>query len=153
MNDNRQVLPCVLIPMAGRQLLLPNVSIAEIVDYGATTPKDNGPAWLLGELNWRGLNLPVVSYDAANGGERSDAGDGRGRIAVLNTIGSHHNQLPFLALVTRGIPSQTRVEHSQLHPLEGDTGPADLMKVDLNGEEAFIPNLEYLEDLASSHHG
>ena len=34
MTDNTQtLLPCVLIPMTSRQLLLPNVSIAEVVDH------------------------------------------------------------------------------------------------------------------------
>ena len=35
MNDNSQTLSCVMIPMSGRQLLLPNVSIAEVVDYAS----------------------------------------------------------------------------------------------------------------------
>ena len=35
MNDNSQSLSCVMIPMSGRQLLLPNVSIAEVVDYAS----------------------------------------------------------------------------------------------------------------------
>ena len=33
MTDNNQTLACVMIPMIGRQLLLPNVSLAEVVDY------------------------------------------------------------------------------------------------------------------------
>lgn len=149
MNDNSQVLPCVMIPMTDRQLLLPNVSIAEVVDYVGTDPRDNAPAWLLGELNWRGLNLPIISYDAANGGEATVPGGNRGRIAVLNTIGPNHNQLPFLALVTQGIPSQARLVEEQVRVIDGDTGPADLMKVEVDGDQAYIPNLEYLEALAT----
>lgn len=149
MNDNSQVLPCVMIPMTDRQLLLPNVSIAEVVDYVGTEPRANAPAWLLGELNWRGLNLPIISYDAANGNEAIVPGGNRGRIAVLNTIGPNHTQLPFLALVTQGIPSQARLAEEQLRVIDGDTGPADLMKVEVDGDQAYIPNLEYLEALAT----
>ncbi len=147
MNESSQLLPCVLIPMHERHLLLPNVSVAEIVDRAAVEPRTEAPAWLVGDLNWRGLQLPVISYDAANGGAAAPAAS-RGRIAVLNTIGEHHNQLPFLALLTQGIPSQTRLTEEQVRRFDGETGPADLMLVDVEGETACIPNLEYLEALA-----
>ncbi|HCA12321.1 MAG TPA: chemotaxis protein CheW, partial [Marinobacter adhaerens] len=65
MNDNSQSLSCVMIPMSGRQLLLPNVSIAEVVDYASADAGANTPEWLVGYLDWRGLQLPVISYDAA----------------------------------------------------------------------------------------
>lgn len=43
MNDNSQSLSCVMIPMSGRQLLLPNVSIAEVVDYASADAGANTP--------------------------------------------------------------------------------------------------------------
>ncbi|PXX93248.1 chemotaxis protein CheW [Marinobacter vulgaris] len=148
MNDNSQTLPCVMIPMCENQLLLPNVSIAEVVDFASSDPAANTPEWLVGELNWRGLKLPVISYDAANGGKLTVPGGNRGRIVVLNTIGDHHNSVPFMALVTQGIPSQTRLEEDQVRQVDGDTGPADLMVVEVEGETAIIPDLGYLESLA-----
>lgn len=150
MNDNSQLLPCVMIPMTDRQLLLPNVSIAEVVDYAGAEPVtgDHTPGWLIGTLNWRGQNLPVISYDAANGGQPALPASTRGRIAVLNTIGDHHARLPFIALVTQGIPSQARLAENQMQTVEAPQGPADLMAVDVEGHTAYIPNLEYLESLA-----
>lgn len=148
MNNESQILPCVMIPMTDRQLLLPNVSIAEVVDFTGAEPVENAPGWLLGQLEWRGLQLPVISYDAANGGEAVMPDGNRGRIAVINTIGKHHDQLPFLAMVTQGIPSQARLVEDQVRPQEGETGPADLMVVDVDGHTAYIPNLDFLESLA-----
>jgi len=148
MNDNTNNLSCVMIPMNGRQLLLPNVSIAEVVDYASTETPAGAPEWLAGTLEWRGLNLPVISYDAANGGATTSANGNRGRIVVLNTIGDHHESVPFMALVTQGIPSQTRLTDDQVKRIEGDTGSADLMQVEVDGETAFIPDLGFLESLA-----
>jgi chemosensory pili system protein ChpC len=148
MNDNTDTLSCVMIPMTERQLLLPNVSIAEVVDFASTEAPANAPGWVAGILEWRGLNLPVISYDAANGGEITAPSGNRGRIVVLNTIGDHHDKVPFMALVTQGIPSQTRLNEAQVKRLEGETGSADLMQVDVDGEIAFIPNLGFLESLA-----
>ena len=141
-------LHCVLIPMNNRQLLLPNVSIAEVVDYDANLSGEEGPNWLAGFLEWRGQNLPVISYEGANEQEAEIPGAGRGRIVVINTIGPNHDKLPFLAIVTRGIPSQTRLEAEQVHGgNEIGLGPADLMQVELEGEPVWIPNLEHLESL------
>lgn len=148
MNDNTDTLSCVMIPMNGRQLLLPNVSIAEVVDFSSTEAPANAPEWLAGMLEWRGLNLPVISYDAANGGELNATGGNRGRIVVLNTIGDHHDSIPFMALVTQGIPSQARLTEEQVTRLDGETGSADLMLVDVEGETACIPDLGFLESLA-----
>ncbi len=148
MKDNTHVLSCVIIPMRDHQLLLPNVSIAEVVDYAKVEPRDAMPDWLLGDLEWRGLTLPALSYDAANGSATIETGDGRGRVVILNTIGDGHHKLPFIALVTQGIPSQIRLTEKQIRAVEGDIGPADLMQVDVEGETVCIPNLTYLESLA-----
>lgn len=150
MSDNSQLLACVLIPVDDRQLLLPNVSIAEVVDFSQTTTDSDGPDWLLGFIPWRGQHLPVISYDAANGQTPAREPASRGRIAVLNSIGEHHRKLPFIALATRGIPSQTRIDPSQLHTVDEEGGPADLMQVEVDGERACIPSLEYLESLAAT---
>jgi len=148
MKENSQSLSCVMIPVSDRQLLLPNVSIAEVVDFNSTDAGASTPEWLVGFLDWRGLTLPVISYDAANGGTLTVPGDNRGRIIVLNTIGESHQQAPFMALVTQGIPSQARLVEEQIRKLDGEAGPADLMQVEVDGEAAWIPNLEYLESLA-----
>lgn len=151
MADNPEILSCVTIPVADRQLLLPNVSIAEVVDYARPDAEKGGPTWLHGYLNWRGLKLPVVSYEGANGGDTTPIPESsRGRIAVLNTISDYHDRLPFLALVTQGIPRQAKVEESQLRvKQDAETGPADLMVVQFEGELLTIPSLEYLEKLAA----
>ena len=148
MNDNSQTLSCVMIPVGGRQLLLPNVSIAEVVDYASNDAGAGAPDWLAGHLEWRGLSLPVISYDAANGGNLSIPGDNRGRIVVLNSISDNNKNRRFMALITQGIPSQVRITEEHLKQLNGENGPADLMQVDVDGEAAWIPNLDYLESLA-----
>ncbi|WP_100637859.1 chemotaxis protein CheW [Marinobacter salexigens] len=149
MNENSQTLSCVMIPVSGRQLLLPNVSIAEVVDYVSNEARTGAPDWLAGSLEWRGLTLPVISYDVANGGTLSVPGENRGRIVVLNGISDNRKHLRFTALITQGIPSQVRITQDQIKQIDAENGPADLMLVDVDGETAWIPNLDYLESLAS----
>jgi len=149
MKDNSQTLSCVMIPVSRRQLILPNVSIAEVVDYASGDAGAGAPDWLAGWLEWRGLNLPVISYDAANGGTLSVPGENRGRIVVLNAISDSNKKLRFMALITQGIPSQVRITEDQVKQLNGENGPADLMQIEVDGETAWIPNLDYLESLAN----
>jgi chemosensory pili system protein ChpC len=149
MKDNSQTLSCVMIPVSRRQLILPNVSIAEVVDHASGDAGAGAPDWLAGRLEWRGLKLPVISYDAANGGTLSVPGENRGRIVVLNAISDNNKKLRFMALITQGIPSQVRITEDQVKQLDGDNGPADLMQIEVDGEAAWIPNLDYLESLAN----
>ncbi len=149
MSENSQILSCVLIPVADRQLLLPNVAVAEIVDFANPEPAPEGsPDWLMGHMLWRGLNLPLISYDAANGGQAVAPEGNRGRIAVLNAISDARQRQPFLAIVTQGIPRLVKVEESLVRETEQEKGPADRMSVELEGQTLYIPNLDYLEALA-----
>ncbi|AZZ90064.1 chemotaxis protein CheW [Hahella sp. KA22] len=139
---------CLLIPVQGKNLLLPNASIAEIVDYQAPEPVEDGADWLLGYIRWRGLRLPLMSYDKANK-SASGAQSAHTRIAVTNTIGDKHKQLPFMAFVTQGLPRLMKVRSEEVSAHEkADLGPMDKMMVKVSGEEAIIPSLEQMELLA-----
>ena len=144
-----ELLSCVLIPVKDQTLLLPNVSIAEIVDYADLQTDSSDRAWLLGFFQWRGVYLPVLSWEAANGDEAVLPEGRRGRILVLNTISDAHDQVPFIALATQGIPRQAKLTEAELKKLDHrDQAPAELMRVDFEGEETCIPNLAVLEELA-----
>lgn len=153
MAETSEQLSCVLIPVRDQTLLLPNVSIAEIVDYDLET--DNSERrWFLGRIQWRGVSLPVLSWEAANGGEPATPEGRRGRILVLNTITDKHKSMPFIALATQGIPTQAKVAPSDLKKKTGsDRGMAGLMKVRFEGEDCVIPDLSILESLAAGVSG
>lgn len=147
MAENPEQLPCVLIPVQDTTLLLPNVSIAEIVDF-EPDPAENDEDWVLGKLQWRGVTLPVLSWEAANGGDPHPPEGRRGRILVLNTITERHNAMPFMAMATRGIPRQAKINPDDLKRESEATGDAVLMAVVFEGEHCVIPDMSVLEDLA-----
>src|SRR5690606_11369984 len=57
-------LTCLAIPLADRTLLIPNVVVAELIPYRAPQPSAGMPAWFLGQINWRDLRLPLLSFEA-----------------------------------------------------------------------------------------
>src|SRR5690606_466660 len=67
-QDTPSSLTGLLVPLADRTLLLPNVAVAELVPYRAPRTAEGAPSWFLGQVAWRGLSLPLLSFEAASNG-------------------------------------------------------------------------------------
>lgn len=134
---------CLLIPITGRQLLLPNVTVAEVVDAQDLVPAPEGsPAWRLGTVAWRDQMVPVIAFEGLNGQPVPREG---GQIAILNGI-SAQRDLPFYGIVVQGTPHLAKVKIAQLEDLEGaGTGPVEFLQVRYAGDLAVIPDLDALE--------
>lgn len=148
MEESISILSSLYLPIIGGSLVLPNVSVAEIVDYQTPEAVSDAPEWFLGNIKWRGVTLPVISYERLNDTPLPDDLSNT-RIAVINTIGKDHQALPFFAIVTQGIPRQTKIDQDNIKEVEegASLGPVDLMKVVIMGDEAIIPNVEYIEKM------
>jgi chemosensory pili system protein ChpC len=139
------------LPVNQQQLLLPNVSVAEVVGYQAPETPSGKPEFFLGYVTWRGINIPLISFELANGQSRNKTATNH-QIAVINSIGEHHEVLPFFAILTQGIPRLVKVASDLIKPVEGQIkNKAEIASIKLDGEEAIIPDLNYLEALAFKH--
>ena len=136
----------VLIPLGDRQLLLPNAVVAEVMGFQVPDPVKGAPEWFLGNLAWRGVMIPVVSFEAMLGGEALTPGH-RGRIAILNALGDQP-RLSHYGLVVQAIPSLMRVSSDNVIPVireEVADNPLIRQSVDLDMSPAFIPDLDEME--------
>lgn len=134
-----------LIPMHNLSLLLPNTAVAEIIDYTAPAPAEGAPAWLLGHVAWRDRTLPLVCFETLCGRAAPEAGRSC-RIAVLNTLNGQPD-LPFVGVVTRGVPHLLRVAEGDLEEETGiELNPLIHCQLQIRGDQAIIPNLDALED-------
>ena len=77
----------LVVPLSDRNLLLPNVALAELMPYRAPLAIPGMPAWMLGQVAWRDLRLPLLSFEAASNGQ-PQIGPGV-RVAVLNATDEH----------------------------------------------------------------
>lgn len=137
-------LPALLIPVANQcNLLLPGVTVAEIVHMAEIEPVEDAPVWLLGTIAWRTQRIPLVSYELLNG-QPVDYGD-RLPIAVLN--GSEDaDALPFYAIPTQATPRLLRLSDSDVAAdPDGELGPLDALAVRLHGEPMVIPDVAAIE--------
>ncbi len=134
----------LLIPLQGRMLLAPNVTVAEIVPVSQVVPVQDAPAWYLGNCSWREQTIPLLSFEVMNGEEKPGVVS-RSRFAVINTTGQH-DALPFIAILTQGLPRLARVTEEEITEREdADKKPFELMHVSWAGEEAVIPDVEAME--------
>lgn len=68
MHDYRaSFLTGLLLPLADRTLILPNVAVAELIDYQRGEPASDAPPWYLRSVAWRDRQLPLISFEAACG--------------------------------------------------------------------------------------
>ncbi|MND75901.1 CheW-like domain protein [compost metagenome] len=133
----------LLLPLADRTLLVPNVALAELIPYRAPQATPGLPAWLLGQVAWRDLRLPLLSFEAAAGG---DAKVGAGaRVAVLNALGGRPH-VKFIALLLQGIPRSLKLEED-LPRANAPLAALELDAVQLGTDVAKIPDLVALEQM------
>ncbi len=148
MNTVVETVRSLWVPLAELRLLVPNVAIAEVINYQPLDLVQDGPEWLLGRLRWRNQELPVVSMERLLGLNAPQSGRGA-RISVFNTV-KPNTTLPFFAAVTVGIPRLFNADADALGvSLRRDrkfpATVADCVMID--SQEALIPDLEVIQAL------
>lgn len=141
--SNAESLTGLLLKLSDRTLLLPNVALAELIPYRNVQTTPGLPEWLLGQVAWRDLNLPLLSFEAASGAGLVEAADSTPRVAVLNALGGRP-KVKFLALRVEGIPRSVKVD-ADLARAAVELAPLELEAVALGDEVARIPDLIALE--------
>lgn len=143
----------VLIPLGDRQLLLPNAVVAEVMGYQTPDPVQASPDWFLGYMAWRGIMIPVISFEAMSGGDAVTPGH-RGRIAIMNALGDQP-RLSHYGLVVQAIPSLVRVSADNVIPVVREAeaeNPLIRQSVELDMSPAIIPDLDEIERQIQSIH-
>lgn len=133
----------LLVPLADRTLLLPNVAVAELIPYRAPQAGEGMPEWYLGQIAWRDLRLPLLSFEAASGAQAQLGGSAR--VAVLNALGGRA-KVKFIALLVQGIPRSFKVE-SDLPAADVALAPLELGAARVGADVVRIPDLIGLEQL------
>jgi len=145
-NKENEMLPCLLIPVQGGRLILPNVTVAELITYQALSPCDNASDWLLGQLDWRGTMIPVVSYEEFSGQKTGVPGQDL-RIAVVNAPNGDSGSLRFFGLLVQGIPSLIKLEEAAIKEnLNTTLLTGQKLAVTLETGHAIVPDLDKIED-------
>lgn len=145
LNDYREQVRCLRIPLNELNLLLPNACVAEVARMTDIDAVEETPRWLLGMMSWRELSIPVISFEKLAYAEKP-LPENYSRVCVLNAPNSVPG-VPFIGLCSTGIPHLSVASESQVAPgaytenAHREYGVA----VHFNGEELLVPDIEYME--------
>lgn len=136
----------VLIAVSQGRLLLPNASVAEVITFSEPEPVGNAPAWMLGQIRWRGWRLPLLSFSRFAGWSEEEGQIGA-KVVVLKALGGNP-KLPYFAVLSQGFPRLVTVSKAALSENSKGEMPAGIHStVMLNDDAAAVPDLAGLERL------
>jgi chemosensory pili system protein ChpC len=140
-------LSCVVIPLSGMQLLLPNICVAEILPWRRVKVLEDAPDWCLGILGWRGESIPVIRFERLGNSVAEDRKVGRCMIVMNRSRTS--DAIPFYALAAEGLPRMLQLTDDDLENVPAKLGKAEVASVRVGTESAIIPDLKVIEQHVS----
>jgi chemosensory pili system protein ChpC len=144
MSVKAALLSVLSIPLQNKVLLLPNICIAEIIGFRKPLPVNRAPHWCLGKMSWRGVSIPVISFELLND-ETLTEHKSTARLLVFNSV-TGNDKLPFFAMVSQNIPRSLKVKADDMVKQAVKVGHAEAMQIMLQNEAMIIPNLDYVEN-------
>lgn len=144
-STHKEMLPCLLIPIQGGRMVLPNVTVAELIPFQKPQVLANTPDWVVGEIEWRGTMITVISYEDFSGLKKGLAGQDL-RVAVINSPNGESGKMRFFGMLTQGIPSLIKLEEAAIKENQNTVlQKGQKMAVTLETGHATIPDLDMIE--------
>ncbi|PCI50362.1 MAG: chemotaxis protein CheW [Thalassobium sp.] len=135
---------CLLVPLKDKHLLLPNVSVAEVIPFSHLLTTNSSADWMLGRIDWRGTLVPAICYEMLNN-HSAPAPNPNARFIIVNGVGANAD-MPFYAILVQGIPKLMHVHKDEIQQVDAmNMGIFDGMAVTVDGDNAMIPDLERVE--------
>ncbi len=108
-----QEIRTIMAPLTDGHVLLPNSAVAEVLDFTSPEPLKQSPAWLLGDLTWRGWQVPVISYEQLIDNVESNPITSKTRILIIKTLGES-TQVVYIGLLIQGLPKLKKLSVDSL---------------------------------------
>ena len=153
MRGSTQDIKCVILTLRSENVMVPNAAIAEIISARDTLKVENAPGWYVGKMPWRGVEVPLVSYEAAAGYEAKGVNLNT-QVAVLYSV-SEDAKYPYVGLVISGVPHVSNFSKDQIITdpeslLEADSHPMIAQKTRINGAAVSILDIGEIESMVVS---
>lgn len=136
----------IMIPVTNeKRVLLPNAIIAEVVSNSKIDKVEASADWFLGTINWRGYEVPLISYETLSTGIKPEL-DKNIRVAVIKSLGKIET-MPYFAMLVKGVPRLQLVTQGDLQVHEGESNDSNAIasRVTIQDEMSEIPNIRFIE--------
>ena len=137
----------IVAPLTYGHVLVPNIVVAELMEFTMPEPLGRAPDWILGELVWNGWQVPVISLEHLISDSSANTVTAKARILVLKTLGES-TQVNYIGLVIQGLPKLKKITVDNLVEKLSDELPEGVFsEVSIDDMEAMIPDLGSLTRL------
>lgn len=143
----KKAIQAVGVVLQDRELLLPQSTLAEVTPLAGLIAESRTQRWILGHKHWRDFRVPVISFELLAGGSLKKHTE-HARIAVFNRY-SEDNVLSFWGMLIQGEPHRLTLNEQDITELEEPLHDAEMMSIQIKGNPARIPNLDYIEQALS----
>lgn len=131
----------ILAPLTDGYVLLPNSAVGEILNFTSPEPFKQGPPWLLGEIAWRGWQVPVINYERLLKDGSGTKITSKSRILIVKTLGES-TQVNYLGLLIQGLPRLKKANATTLVESPAAELPETVFSmVTIDDLKAVIPEL------------
>lgn len=151
MGNNSQFIKSIILTLKNELVVVPNAAVVEIISVQDVREVEGTPAWMLGKARWRGVELPVVSYEAA-GGDEAQAVNINTQVAVMYSASNKTDEdrtFPYIGLAMHGVPHVSTFSRGQIRTDERAVvkHPMVAQKVRINGAAAGILDIYAIEQM------
>ena len=150
MAKSTQTIKCVIFTLRKENVIVPNALVAEIISVKDIETVKNVPEWYLGRLTWRGIEVPLLSFEAAAGDKVSNVNLNT-QAVVLYAVGVDGavDESPYLALVMSGVPHVSDFSREQVKSdaEEVKDHPMVSQKVRINGARVSVLDVDAMVDM------
>ncbi len=152
MASSAQAIKCVILTLRSENVMIPNAAVAEIISARDTSRVENVPDWYVGKMPWRGVDVPLVSFEAVVGREAKGLNLNT-QIAVLYAA-SKDVKYPYVGLVISGVPHVSSFSKNQIITdpeslLDAESHPMVAQKTRINGAAVSILDIDAIESMVN----
>ena len=113
MAQTIQVIKCMILTLRSENVIVPSASVAEMMSAQGAMAVNNVPDWYVAKMRWHGVDVPLVSFEAASGEEIKVVNQNT-QIAMIYTASDDESRYPYIGLVVSGVPHMTQFSRDQI---------------------------------------
>lgn len=151
MAQNIQVIKCMILTLRSENVIVPGTAVAEMVSAQGAVKVNNMPNWYVARMRWHGVDVPLVSFEAALG-EAVKPVNQNTQVAMIYTASSDESRYPYIGLVVSGVPHVTQFSRDQIvvdpdSLLDAHARPMVAQKARINGAAVSILDIDGIENM------
>jgi chemosensory pili system protein ChpC len=146
MSESEVEMPTFVVPLQKSKILVPKASVAEIIPYEPLQQMPDTPDWFLGFLRWRGVQVPVASFEmlTVERASFSLVSVSSASLVILKVLGQQ-DDFAYMAIVAQQAPELVSITEKQLFETGEPVEKTELVKARFADQNIAIPDLDYIE--------